>query len=148
EIEPIVKDSPNNQTGSKYASYTALDRAIRSVYTRHGFALSFDTEPAPNPADILVVLYITHGRHKRRYSIPMPCDGKGPRGGDVMSRTHAVGSAVTYGRRYLLCAAFNITTADDDGNQAGRRLPIQRVEPPIERYQPKRRDDYVPAPPP
>jgi hypothetical protein len=37
-----------------------------------------------------------------------------------MTRTHAMGSAVTYGRRYLLQMIFNIVPgADDDGNAAG-----------------------------
>ena len=50
----------------------------------------------------------------------MPADGKGAKGGDVMTKTHAAGAAVTYGRRYLLGMIFNITTItkDDDGNSA------------------------------
>src|SRR5262245_54472504 len=120
QMRPIAKNCENPQTKSQYASYTALDNAMRPIYSGEGFALTFDTDQAPNPNDILVVLDVTHGRFTKRYSIPMPCDGKGPRGNDVMSRTHAVGSAVTYGRRYLLCCAFNIVTGqDDDGNLAG-----------------------------
>src|SRR5262249_39252909 len=51
----------------------------------------------------------------------MPADGKGPKGGDVMSRTHATGSALSYARRYLLLMIFNISVGgdDDDGNRAG-----------------------------
>src|SRR5262245_34550116 len=54
EIEPIARDCENPQTRSKYASYTALDRALRPVYTKHGFAITFNTGVAPNPNDILV----------------------------------------------------------------------------------------------
>jgi N-methylhydantoinase A/oxoprolinase/acetone carboxylase beta subunit len=36
----------------------------------------------------------------------------------MMTLTHARGSAMTYGRRYLLTMAFNISTVDDDGNAA------------------------------
>jgi hypothetical protein len=51
----------------------------------------------------------------------MPADGKGARGGDVMTKTHATGSAASYGMRYLLKMIFNIAVAeaDDDGNAAG-----------------------------
>ncbi len=52
----------------------------------------------------------------------MPSDGKGAKGGDVMTKTHATGSAVQYGRRYLLGMIFNITVSkDDDGNAAGNK---------------------------
>jgi ERF superfamily protein len=52
----------------------------------------------------------------------MPADGKGAKGGDVMTKTHATGSALTYGRRYLLALIFNLAIGelqDDDGNAAG-----------------------------
>jgi hypothetical protein len=62
----------------------------------------------------------------RRYQIDMPIDTKGARGGDVMTRTHATGSAYTYGKRYLLIGMFNLAIDDDDdGNVAGRRAPIR-----------------------
>jgi hypothetical protein len=131
KLAPISKDLPNAQTGSRYSSLGALDAAVRPIYSEHGFSITYDTEHTDEPNSLLVVCYVERGRHSRRYSIPMPCDGKGPRGNDVMSKTHATGSAVTYGRRYLLCMALNLVTADDDGNRAGGvRL---HVEPPIER---------------
>ena len=50
----------------------------------------------------------------------MPSDGKGAKGGDVMTKTHAAGSAFTYGQRYLIKMIFNIAVGeDDDGNRAG-----------------------------
>jgi len=146
EMEPISRDCENPQTRSKYSSYAALDRALRPIYTKYGFAIGFKTAQAPNPNDILVICTVTRGRHKQDHAVPMPCDGKGPRGNDVMTRTHAIGSAVTYGRRYTLCMAFNISSADDDGNQAGarnrssydRRSQTFRAPP----------ANFVPAPPP
>jgi hypothetical protein len=60
----------------------------------------------------------------------MPADGKGARGNDVMTKTHATGSAVSYGMRYLLKMIFNVSSgeADDDGNAASRR---DRRPPPL-----------------
>ena len=50
-----------------------------------------------------------------------PADGKGAKGGDVMTKTHATGAGVTYGRRYLLGMIFNLVIGeDDDGNRAGK----------------------------
>lgn len=63
-----------------------------------------------------------NGGHVRQYRLLMPADGKGARGGDVMTRTHATGSAVSYGMRYQLRMIFNLAIdQDDDGNAAGYR---------------------------
>lgn len=124
EMAPVATDSNNPSTHSKYASYAALDRALRSIYTRNGFALSFDTVPGAAELSVRVACHVSHnGGHSRDYHIDMPADGKGARGNDVMTRTHATGSAVSYGTRYLLKMIFNVAVgeADDDGNAAGQR---------------------------
>ena len=59
--------------------------------------------------------------HTRKYSTEMPADGKGAKGNDVMTKTHAFGSATQYGMRYLIKMIFNIAIGeDDDGNAAGQ----------------------------
>ena len=126
-LEPVRRAALNPQTSSKYATEAALDEAIRPEYSREGFALEFDTEAIPDRDDrwVMVVCYCSRGRERRRHQIPMPCDGLGRKGAPVMTRTHATGSAFSYGRRYLRCGIFNVITADmakhdDDGNRAGR----------------------------
>lgn len=123
EMQPVRTDANNPQTHSRYASYGALDGAIRPIYTEHGFALSFNTGDAGRPDDIRVLCTVSHrDGHRQEYRFDMPADGKGAKGGDVMSRTHAAGSAATYGKRYLLGLIFNIAVVrDDDGNAAGAR---------------------------
>ena len=125
KMHAVANDSANPQTRSRYASYAAIDGALRPIYSEHGFALSFDTEESPRPESVRVVCNVSKGGHSRRYQIDMPADGKGARGSDVMTKTHATGSAVSYGMRYLLKMIFNVATGevDDDGNAAGRRRP-------------------------
>ncbi len=122
ELKPIATDALNPQTKSNYASYAALDRALRPIYTAHGFALSFDTGDAPAAEAVRVLCHVSHrAGHVRVYRADLPADGKGAKGGGAMSRTHAVGSALTYGMRYLLKMIFNVAIGedDDDGNAAG-----------------------------
>lgn len=118
KLRRVRADANNPQTRSKYASYAALDRSLRPIYTDAGFALSFNTEPVGD-AMVRVLCDVSHrGGHKRRYQIDMPADGKGAKGGDVMTKTHATGSAVSYGMRYLLKMIFNIAVGDDDDGNA------------------------------
>lgn len=126
EMERVRTDSHNPQTKSRYASFPALDRACRPIYARHGFSLSYDTGEGA-PADYLrVVCYVTHnGGHSRTYHVDMPADGKGAKGGDVMTKTHATGAAMSYGQRYLLKLIFNIAVGEDaDGNDPAAAEPI------------------------
>ncbi len=121
DIRPIAADASNPQTRSTYASYHALDRAVRPIYTKHGFSLSFDTGAAAHDSHIKILCYVSHkDGHSRTYQADVPADGKGAKGGDVMTKTHAMGSAMSYGQRYLLKLIFNIVVGDDDdGNRAG-----------------------------
>lgn len=117
----IHADATNSQTKNKYATYAALDRAVRPIYTEAGFSLSFGTADGA-PADcVRVVCYVSHSAgHTRVYPMDVPADGKGAKGGDVMTKTHALGSAMSYGSRYILRGIFNIAVGegDDDGNAA------------------------------
>jgi hypothetical protein len=122
-MEPINADARNPETKSKYASLAKVDRAIRPIYTELGFALSFNTSPDAPPEHVRMLLDVSAAGHTKRYQVDMPTDGKGPKGGNVMSRTHAVGSGMSYGQRYLLKLAFNLaidSSADDDGNAVGK----------------------------
>jgi hypothetical protein len=119
EMRPVVRDANNPQTRSRYASYFALDTALRPIYTKHGFSLSFYSGDGAPEGHLRVCCKVAHrGGHTERPHIDMPADGKGAKGGDVMTKTHATGSAAMYGRRYLLSMIFNIATTDDDGNAA------------------------------
>lgn len=120
ETGRVSADATNPQTRSKYASYAALDRALRPIYTNHGFSLSFDTGDAPE-GYVRVVCYVAHrDGHSRTYHADMPADGLGAKGNAVMTKTHAAGSAMSYGQRYLLKLIFNVAVGenDDDGNAA------------------------------
>lgn len=120
ETHRVAADADNPQTRSRYASYAALDRALRPIYTKHGFALSFDTGESPE-SYLRVLCRVSHtAGFSRVYQVLMPADGKGAKGGDVMTKTHATGAAMSYGARYLLKFIFNVAVGedDDDGNSA------------------------------
>ncbi len=123
KIKAAVADKDNTQTRSKYATYFALDEAVRAHYTEQGFGLTFKFGEV-NQDIATVICHITHtSGFSRDYSVPVPVDGKGAKGGDVMTKTHALKSGMTYAMSMLLIMIFNIpinhNPADDDGNKAG-----------------------------
>ena len=131
ELSPIARDSNNPQTRSKYASYFAIDKAIRPVYGRHGFALSFDTEEGGPPDHTRVVALLSKGGHTQRYHYDSPIITKGMKGNEMMTLTHAGASAVTYAKRYLAGMIFNLSTGEDtDGNAPAEPDAKQSPPPP------------------
>jgi len=129
EMKRIGTDAINPQTKSRYATYAKLDGALRPIYSKEGFAVSFDTADPPAVDTVRVVAYVSHQNgHTRRYQLDMPADGKGAKGGDVMTKTHATGAAMSYGMRYLLKMIFNVAVGeeDDDGNLMSPEVVGQR----------------------
>lgn len=120
EMGRISADATNPQTHSKYATYGKLDSVLRPIYTKHGFSLSFDEGTATKPDHVMVICYVAHtSGHSRRYQKEMPADGKGAKGGDVMTKTHASGAAMSYGMRYLLKGIFNVAIGEEDNDGNG-----------------------------
>ena len=132
EMDAVTTNAHNSQTRSNYATYRQLDRALRPVYSKHGFSVSFSCGQSEKPDVVPVIGSLYHvAGYTKEYRIDMPADGKGAKGGDVMTKTHAVGSATQYGMRYLLKMMFNVSFGDkddDDGNAAGgRHEPASQV---------------------
>ncbi len=125
EMTRVAADANNPQTHSRYATYAAIDRVLRPVYTKHGFALSFDEADSPKAEHIRVLCHVSHrGGFTRTYHTDMPADGKGAKGGDVMTKTHAAGSAKSYGMRYLVRGIFNVAVGEDDDDGNGAGVPV------------------------
>ncbi|WP_052715687.1 ERF family protein [Devosia chinhatensis] len=129
EMGVVATNMANTQTKSRYADYAQLDKALRPIYTKHGFALSFN-DGVGAPADwVRIVCHVTNSGHTRTYHKDMPADGKGARGNDVMTKTHAVGAAQSYAMRYLLRMIFNVAVGegDTDGNMPAELITEQQV---------------------
>src|SRR5690606_25480341 len=66
--------------------------------------------------------------HVRNGVGEIPVDGAGSQGRVNKTGTQAFGSTATYGRRYLLCMLFNISTGDDnDGNAIFNKQPPEFI---------------------
>jgi len=125
EALPVVlRESKNLQTQSKYAKEDAISKAIKPIYTKEGFSLSFDTGESPLPEHIRVICYVRHsGGYTEEKHIDYPYDLTGIKGTTNKTKIHAYKSTVSYARNTLTCMAFNVATGDDDdGNAAGGTL--------------------------
>lgn len=120
QIPSVLKNKTNTQTNSKYADLEAINNAINPVITKNGFSISFGTDQSPLEKHYRITGIVSHvDGHSRTYQVDIPQDDAGIKGTKNKSNTHAFGSSMSYGRRYLNLLIWNISTSDDDGNLAG-----------------------------
>jgi hypothetical protein len=122
EINAVTRDAANEQTHSKYARLETIDAAIRPIYVRHGFCLSFNSEAIDGP-ECRIVCEVSHsGGHTKKYHLDAAPDTAGPQGKANKTPLHGLGSTVSYLRRYLVCMIFNVVlkNEDSDGNRTPR----------------------------
>jgi len=119
EIPVVIKKQRNTHTNSNYADLAAIEEQAMPVIHSHGFAVSFQPDGYNDKGELRIRWEISHEEgHSRNGIGEIPVDGAGSQGKVNKTGTQAFGSTATYGRRYLLCMLFNISTGDDkDGNK-------------------------------
>lgn len=140
EMLPVIRDAANTHTQSRYARLETIDQQMRPIYTKHGFAVRYGSEPSPNQGWLRIVCTVSHidGYAETNY-LDAPPDSAGQQGRSNKTPVQAVGSSVTYLRRYLLAMVFNIVLAndpDDDDGSLGRTQQQPRQQPRQQERQP------------
>jgi len=120
-IEVREKDAQGKRTGdlqqsTKYALWEDINEGIRPVLAKHGFALSFRVGMAQD-GKITITGILSHREgHSEDTTITLQHDSTGSK-----NAVQAVGSSVSYGKRYTAGALLNFTSRgeDNDGVAAG-----------------------------
>lgn len=125
EIKPIARDAEVKGTGgsvvSRYATLESIDDAIRPVYLRHGFCLSFNSRWSDNTNQLVVVCRCAHDAgHVETYELGGALDTVGDKGTTNKTPIKGLGSSNTFLKRYLTCNIFNVQMkgVDNDGGGA------------------------------
>lgn len=116
-LPEVEQHGQNTHTKTKYAKWEDIHEAISPILADHGFALTFRTSEANSKVTVTAILRHREG-HKDETSLPLPTDT-----GAGRNAVQAVGSSLSYGKRYTACALLNIRTRgeDDDGGKATKR---------------------------
>jgi hypothetical protein len=119
ELQPVTKKLKNDHTKSKYADLDAIYEMAKPIITKHGFGPSFGTGKAEAENHVRIVCDLTHADgFSKRYEQEFPLDGAGLKGNSNKTDIQAIGSTMTYGRRYMTLGMFDIATKNDtDGNR-------------------------------
>ena len=111
KITGALKDSDNPFFKSRYADLASVWDACRSALSANGIAVIQMPEHSDSGVAIVTTLAHASGQWMRS-TLPLTPKDHSPQ---------AMGSAITYGRRYALAAAVGVAQVDDDGNAASGR---------------------------
>jgi len=114
EITGALKDSANPFFKSKYSDLASCWDACRSALSKNGLAVS--QFPETDGADSFLLTVLTHSSGQwmsSRLVLKSKDD-----------TSQAMGSAITYARRYALCAVVGVAQIDDDDGNAASGRPI------------------------
>lgn len=114
QCPPIVKhrDSKGDNLHFRYAAYDDVDRVARPLMAKYRIVATYTTEPSKEPVGIRVTCRVRVGTHQEETTLTVPIPlGK-------VNATQLYGQAVTYAKRYALCAALNIVVTDEDTDGA------------------------------
>lgn len=118
EIDHATKNADNPHFKSTYANLAQVLDVVRATFKNHGLAVvqfpgKLRREEGRDYGVVEITTTIIHSSGEMMgttMELPVNADKNG------RITPHAVGSAITFGRRYALAAAAGITQEDDDGN--------------------------------
>lgn len=108
ESTPATKDSTNPHFRNTYASLESIWQACRAALRKHGFSVLQSCDPNGEAGALLTTTLLHTSGQWCRVQVVLPIE---------KPSVQAVGSAMTYGRRYGLAAAMGIVAEDDDDGE-------------------------------
>lgn len=112
EITGALKDSANPFFKSKYADLASCWDACRGPLTKNGLSVAQGTDVSSGHLYLITRLMHSSGQWLSSATPVTPKD----------DTPQAMGSALTYARRYALTAMVGVAQVDDDGNAASSRV--------------------------
>lgn len=98
---------------SRFAKNEDIQKVVKPILQKHGFALSFRNEFMPELKAVKVIGILSHrSGHSERDEFIAAADSSGSK-----NAIQALGSTRSYGQRYTTIALLNIATREDDDGQ-------------------------------
>lgn len=111
----IRKNKENKFARITYADLEQVVGVLSPILQDAGLTISFSQAEGAPPGMVRLQARVAHtgGHVENFYSPDFPPDDAGAKGNANKTPIQALGSTVSYVRRYMLCMLFNVTTTDD-----------------------------------
>lgn len=106
------------QVISDFSDWPNINKVVTPILAKHGFSLSFKPAESEHKTAIMAILRHRMG-HQDSATLELPTDTSGAK-----NAVQAVGSSLTYGKRYTGVLILNLTIEgeDDDGSAAAPKI--------------------------
>ena len=130
-MTPVVQGRiQQGQQELRWAKVEQLCAMLDPLLIAEGIAWSFSDHESPVPNHVRITMQLRHGTHVEPYHYDMPIwDGKGARGGGVMTGPQASGTMHTYACRYLRLGVFGVQQFDTDDNDGQATGTMKLITP-------------------
>lgn len=115
-VIPAKDGKPAREQG-RFASFENIDAAVRPVLDRHNLSIRFRVGSDQGVTCTPIIAH-RNGYEDVGDTMKVPADTSGSK-----NSAQAVGSAISYAKRYAMCAALNIVTEGDDRD--GTTYPLE-----------------------
>ena len=127
DLMPVIKDSWNPHTKSKYANLEKVSAAVDPVAMKHGLSLSYGMADSPLDEHYRILCDVTHNTvvagervsFTKQFQADIGMDTVGAKGGGTKSGAQGSGSSISYGRRYLKAMIFDLAIVGEDNDGSG-----------------------------
>lgn len=110
ECQNVVMNKTNPHFRSRYADLAAVRDAIIPVFNKHGLSIIQAPTDEGFSGFFLETILMHSSGERMHWTFPLPHD---------VNKMQAIGSAISYARRYTLSAIAGVASEeDDDGNAA------------------------------
>jgi len=120
QFTPAKYDAQNPHLKNRYTTLAAVWDAIRKPLSENGLAVAQVVTTEPDGMYLLTRLMHSSGQYIQSVYPISAGDGRG------VSAAQAVGSALTYARRYSLTALVGVVSDDDDDGNSATPPQMQR----------------------
>ena len=131
-IKPALKDKVNSFLKSNYADLSSVWECIRTPLSSNELSLIQTTSTANGSLMLVTILAHSSGEWIRS-EYPINPTKNDPQG---------IGSAMTYARRYSLCALVGVCSEDDDDASTASKPPKNTTVNPVPKQQKKELSSY------
>ncbi len=94
----------------RYATFEDINDVAKPIMSKYGFAVSFKVVETERGVKVTGILLHRSG-HREETEMTFPSDTSGSK-----NAVQALGSSISYAKRYIMCAMLNITTRGEDDN--------------------------------
>lgn len=108
----VVRNANNPHFGNSYADLGAVCELVKPVLAKYGLAWIQCPATIQDNSVTIVATLVHQSGGSIDYSTSVPLGDK--------RTAQALGSAITYGRRYQMKAVFGLADRDDDGEAASK----------------------------